>query len=145
MGSLGGGPSAVAQPNGVIDVFWKGSNDDHLWHGQYSPGEGWTGPQNLQGSLASGPYPAETRSGQVQVFWKGTDGNLWHVVRGLGTSFTRPADLGMGPLGGAPHRRRVAERRDRRVLAGPDKADSDLGCRAARPPCSRRRRGQRRR
>lgn len=103
MGPLGGGPSAVAQPNGVIDVFWKGSSDDHLWHGQYSPGEGWTGPQNLQGSLASGPYPAETRSGQVQVFWKGTDGNLWHVVRGLGTSFTRPVDLGMGPLGGAPH------------------------------------------
>ncbi len=103
MGSLGGGPRAVAQPNGVIDVFWKGSNDDHLWHGQYSPGQGWTGPQNLHGSLASWPYPAETRSGQVQVFWKGTDGDLWHVVRSLGLSFTRPVDLGMGPLGGAPH------------------------------------------
>ena len=103
MGALGGGPRAVAQPNGVIDVFWKDPNDDHLWHGQYSPGEGWTGPQNLRGSLASWPYPVETRSGQVQVFWKGTDGNLWHVVRGLGLPFTRPADLGMGPLGGAPH------------------------------------------
>ena len=103
MGTLGSGPRAVAQPNGVIDVFWKGSNDDHLWHGQYSPGQGWTEPQNLQGSLASWPYPAETRSGQVQVFWKGTDGSLWHVVRGLGLSFTRPVNLGMGPLGGAPH------------------------------------------
>ncbi len=103
MGTLGGGPRAVAQPNGVIDVFWKGSNDNHLWHGQYSPGEGWTGPQNLHGSLASEPCPAESRSGQVQVFWKGADGNLWHVVRGLGLPFTRPVDLGMGPLGGAPH------------------------------------------
>ncbi len=103
MGSLGGGPRAVAQPNGVIDVFWKGSNDPHLWHGQYSPGEGWTGPQNLHGSLASWPYPAETRTGQVQVFWKGTEGDLWHVARGLGLAFTHPADLGMGPLGGAPH------------------------------------------
>ncbi len=102
MGALGGAPRAVAQPNGVIDVFWKGSNDDHLWHGQYSPGEGWTGPENLHGSLASGPYPVETRSGQVQVFWKGTNRDLWHVVRRVGTPFSLPADLGMGPLGGPP-------------------------------------------
>ncbi len=102
MRSLGGGPRAVAQSNGIIDVFWKGSHDDHLWHGQYSPGEGWTGPQNLHGSLASWPSPAETRAGQVQVFWRGTDGNLWHVVRNVGLPFTGPADLGMGPLGGAP-------------------------------------------
>jgi hypothetical protein len=102
MGSLGGAPRAVAQPNGVIDVFWKGSHDNHLWHGQYSPAQGWKGPQNLQGSLASWPYPVETRLGQIQVFWKGTDGNLWHVVRSLGLSFTRPVDLGMGRLAGPP-------------------------------------------
>ena len=35
--------SAVAQPNGVIDVFWKGSHDPHLWHAQYNPRHGWAG------------------------------------------------------------------------------------------------------
>jgi hypothetical protein len=103
MGVLGGPPRAVAQPNGVIDVFWVGSHDDHLWHALYNPGAGWSGPQNLGGSLASWPYPVETSAGAVEVFWKGVDGNLWQVVRGLGQTWTAPADLGMGELGGAPH------------------------------------------
>lgn len=103
MGQLGGAPRAVAQPNGVIDVFWPGDHDDHLWHAQYSPGEGWTGPQNLRGSLASLPYPVETASGVVEVFWKGNDSNLWRVVRTVGRGWTPPQNLGMGHLGGAPH------------------------------------------
>jgi hypothetical protein len=102
MGQLGGAPRAVAQPNGVIDVFWQGAHDDHLWHAQYSPGEGWTGPQNLGGSLASMPYPVETGTGVVEVFWKGNDSNLWRVMRGVGLGWTRPQNLGMGHLGGAP-------------------------------------------
>ena len=102
MGELGSPPVAVAQPNGVIDVFWKGADDDHLWHGQFSPGKGWKGPQDLRGSLASGPSPAESSPGTVQVFWKGKDGALWHVIRRPGRSWTRPRWLGMGPLGGAP-------------------------------------------
>jgi Domain of unknown function (DUF1906) len=102
MGDLGGPPRAVAQPNGVIDVFWRGSHDDHLWHGQYSPGEGWAGPERLLGSLDSSPYPVERQSGLVEVFYMGTDRKLWRVVRGLGQGFSRPQSLGMGPLGGAP-------------------------------------------
>ena len=103
MGELGSPPAAVAQPNGVIDVFWKGSADRHLWHGQFSPGRGWKGPQDLHGSLASGPSPAESSPGTVQVFWKGTDSALWHVIRRPGRTWTRPSSLGMGPLGGGPH------------------------------------------
>jgi hypothetical protein len=102
MGDLGSPPVAVAQPNGVVDVFWKGSADDHLWHGQFSPGKGWRGPQDLRGSLASGPSPAESWPGTVQVFWKGKDRALWHVIRRPGRTWTRPSSLGMGPLGGAP-------------------------------------------
>lgn len=102
MGALGSPPVAVAQPNGVVDVFWRGSADDHLWHGQFSPGKGWTGPQDLRGSLGSDPSPAESSPGTVQVFWKGRDRALWHVVRRPGRSWTRPSSLGMGPLGGAP-------------------------------------------
>jgi hypothetical protein len=101
MGQIGS-PHAVAQPNGVVDVFWAGTHDDHAWHAQYSPGAGWSGPQNLGGSLASAPYPVETASGQVQLFWKGTDGHLWRAVRSLARSWSAPQDLGMGKLGGAP-------------------------------------------
>jgi hypothetical protein len=106
MGVIGsGGPRAVAQPNGVIDVFWRGSADDHLWHGQYSPGGGWSGPQCLRGNLAGAPEPVESRYGVIQVFWEGSgpSHSLWHVVRHLGKNWSRPHSLGMGPLGGPPH------------------------------------------
>jgi Domain of unknown function (DUF1906) len=104
MGDLGSAPQAVAQPNGVVDVFWKGSHDDHLWHAQYDPGRGWSGPQRLGGDLASAPAPVENRFGAVAVFWEGTGRAraLWHVTRRLGGAWTKPASLGMGPLGGAP-------------------------------------------
>jgi hypothetical protein len=104
MGDLGSAPQAVAQPNGVVDVFWKGSRDDHLWHAQDNPGHGWSGPQRLGGNLAGGPAPVENLYGAVQVFWEGAGSAhaLWHVTRRLGGSWTRPASLGMGPMGGAP-------------------------------------------
>jgi hypothetical protein len=112
MGALGSPPAAVAQPNGVIDVFWKGSDGDHLWHGQFSPGKGWKGPQDLRGSLASDPSPVESSPGTVQVFWKGKDGALWHVIRHPGRAWTRPIRIGMAPLGGAPQ---ASARRDGEV------------------------------
>jgi hypothetical protein len=103
MGVIGGAPRAVAQTNGVIDVFWSGHRDKHLWHGEFNPGQGWTGPQPLYGSLASSPYPVESGTGVVEVFWQGADSSLWRVVRGVGAPWTRPQDLGMGPMGGPPH------------------------------------------
>jgi hypothetical protein len=103
MGVIGGAPRAVAQTNGVIDVFWSGNYDRHLWHGEFNPGQGWSGPQPLQGNLASSPYPVESGTGVVQVFWEGTNRKLWRVTRGVGAGWTRPQDLGMGPMGGAPH------------------------------------------
>jgi hypothetical protein len=38
------------------------------------------------------------------VFWEGAGHarSLWHVTRRLGQGWSRPASLGMGPLGGAP-------------------------------------------
>jgi hypothetical protein len=55
MGTLGSMPFATGQPNGTIDVFWRGSGNDHLWHAYYHPGHGWAGAQNLGGDLA--PIP----------------------------------------------------------------------------------------
>jgi hypothetical protein len=99
-----GAPQVVAQPDGVIDVFWRGYGGIRLWHAQYDPGSGWAGPQNLLGRLASDPDPVVTPSGNVEVFWMGGgDRNLWRVVRGgVSGTWGGPQDLGMGPLGGAP-------------------------------------------
>ena len=49
MGVLGSRPAAVGQANGQIDVFWRGSSDNHLWHAEYRPASGWGKPQNLGG------------------------------------------------------------------------------------------------
>ncbi len=102
MGVLGSDPRAVAQPGGAIDVFWRGSADDHLWHGQYLPGAGWHGPQGLGGDLASGPTPVVSSPGTTTVLWKGRDASLWCVRRGLLGRWSAPRSLGMGPLGGQP-------------------------------------------
>jgi hypothetical protein len=103
MGVLGSGPRAVAQANGVVDVFWRGSHDPHLWHGQFSPGHGWSGPEGLGGRLSTTPSPVEAAPGTVAVFWRGKDARLWWVRRDLGGGWRWPASLGMGPLGGPVH------------------------------------------
>ena len=103
MGVLGSNPRAVAQPGGAIDVFWRGSADDHLWHGQYLPGSGWHGPQGLGGDLASVPAPVVSSPGTTTVLWKGRDRSLWRVTRGVSGRWSAPRSLGMGPLGGQPH------------------------------------------
>lgn len=100
MGIIGGQPVAVARPDGLVDVFWKGSHDDHLWVGQFAPSTGWTGPQDLGGSLASTPSPVDTTAGETEVFFQGSNGNLWRVARPVGGGWSRPADIGMGILGG---------------------------------------------
>jgi hypothetical protein len=102
MGRLGSRPAAVAQADGVIDVFWRGSADHHLWQAQYTPGHGWGKPHNLGGRLGSAPAPAVSGRGALTVFWQGRDGHLWMIRRNPGRRWTRPANLGMGRLGGAP-------------------------------------------
>lgn len=102
MGVIGSAPRAVGQSDGVVDVFWRGSADDHLWHGQYTPGSGWDGPQKLGGDLASGPAPVVSSDGTTTVLWEGTDLDLWECGRGLLGTWSAPRNLGMGPLGGAP-------------------------------------------
>ncbi len=101
LGIAGSAPRAVAR-GGVIDVFWRGSADDHLWHGEYAPGDGWSGPQDLGGSLASPPSPVVAGSGRIDVFWKGRDASLWYTASASGARWSAPASLGMGPLGGPP-------------------------------------------
>ncbi len=50
MGVLGGAPFAAGQPGGVVNVFWKGSADRHLWQARYRRGA-WSGPADLGGAV----------------------------------------------------------------------------------------------
>jgi hypothetical protein len=102
LGRLGSRPAAVAQADGVIDVFWRGSADHHLWQAQYNPGHGWGKAHDLGGQLSSAPAPAVSGGGTLTVFWQGRDGQLWVIRRKPGSSWAHPANLGMGRLGGAP-------------------------------------------
>lgn len=51
VGKVGGHVFAAGQRNGVVDVFWRGVRDPHLWHARYRPGGAWSGPDNLGGKL----------------------------------------------------------------------------------------------
>jgi hypothetical protein len=98
-----GTPEAVSQPHGVIDVFWQGFTDDHLWSAQYSPTTGWAEPANLGGLVGGQPYPVEEPSGGLQVFWRGlVHRNLWRVTGETSGTWSSPQDLGMGELGSSP-------------------------------------------
>jgi hypothetical protein len=92
-------PYLVAQPNGIVDVFWRTASNTlgHKWY----VGGTWYGPEDLGGSLTSDPSPVMSSAGVLDVFWKGTDGNLWHkwYVNG----WNGPESLGAGPLGSGPH------------------------------------------
>lgn len=102
MGVVGVGPCAVSQPGGVIDVFWGGAADHHLWHGQFTPGAGWSRAQDLGGDLRFAPSPVTSSPGSTAVFWAGTDNGLWMVSRGLSGTWSRPRRLGIGLVRGAP-------------------------------------------
>lgn len=100
MGRIGLGPAAVSQPGGVIDVFWRGG-DDRLWHGQFTPGAGWNGPQELASNLRSAPSPVTSSPGSTAVFWLGTRDSLRMVSRGIDGTWSRPRRLRM-PADGVP-------------------------------------------
>jgi hypothetical protein len=54
LGKIGGGVFVAGQKNGVVDVFWRGPADHHLWHARYYPRRGrWTHPHDLGGASAS--------------------------------------------------------------------------------------------
>jgi hypothetical protein len=101
MGPLGGPPRAVGQPDGTVDVFWKGTTNA-LWSAHYDPSaQAWSGPTNFGGAMSSDPSPVLSGTGIIDVFWMGTDKNLWEK-RDLGGAWQANWNMGMGPLGGPP-------------------------------------------
>jgi hypothetical protein len=102
-GPLGSDPHPIGSEPGVLDVFWRGT-DNALWHMWYTDGSGWQGPQRLtaSGLMASDPHPITDGDGRIDVFWTGTDGNLWSIAYLPGTGWGTAASDGGGPLGSDP-------------------------------------------
>lgn len=101
----GGTPQAspaVIQPNGVIDVFYRGSGSK-LWYVRFNPGSGWAAPRQLASSVASAPSVVNRGPGLVDVFYQGPGGHLWQIARRSGGHWSRPIELAkMGVIGGVP-------------------------------------------
>jgi len=95
------GHAAVAQGDGVVDVFGQGESGglEHYW---YLPGGSWAGAQQLGSGLSSVPSATTSSSGVVSAFWQGTDGGLWYAQYTPGTGWQPAVALAMGTLGGAP-------------------------------------------
>ena len=60
-GKLASDPSPVTSSAGVLEVLWKGTNNN-LWHQRFEPGKGWVGAQDLKMSGLAGPPRQPTRS-----------------------------------------------------------------------------------
>ena len=72
--------SMVANVNGRLETFARGS-DGGLWHAvQLVAGGPWSGWSRLGGSgLAGAPVAARNSDGRVEVFIRGANGALWHA------------------------------------------------------------------
>jgi len=101
MGRLGGAPAATGLASGEVDVFWPAKSHASVWQLSYLPGHGWGTAHDLPAGVSAGPAAVAAPGTGVDVFWKGSNGTLWWSS-GHGTSWARPASVGMGVLGSAP-------------------------------------------
>ncbi len=78
--------SIGTQPNGAMDVFFRGS-DNALWHTvQGTPGNStsWSGHIRLGSSglyMDSAPVVGRNANGALDVFFRGGDNGLWHIYQ----------------------------------------------------------------
>jgi hypothetical protein len=76
IGPLGGDPQAVVQPNGTVDVLWRGI-DNQLWYASRTGGV-WSSSTPLGGTLTSDPSVVQVGSDRLDVFWRSTLGSVYH-------------------------------------------------------------------
>ncbi len=75
LGPLGSQPRAVSPGPGLIDVFWKAS-DNGMWVDRYHAG--WSGATPLNsGGVGGNPVVASSAQGTDTVLWRDTAGDLW--------------------------------------------------------------------
>src|SRR5262249_48967089 len=101
LGTIGGPPRAVAQPDGAVDVFWRGSTGNHLWLASYVPRPRWRGAAGPRRRPAPPPPTAAAR-GMVNSLWKGAGGARWTHFQQAGAAWSAPSLLGLGTLGSRP-------------------------------------------
>src|SRR6266404_1083196 len=124
--SLGGQitspPIAVANFDGRLEAFARGT-DNSLWHiWQSSPGGGWSSWANLGGGLAGEPCAARNADGRLEAFARGTDNALWHISQNTpGGGWSSWVNLG-GGLAGEPYAARNADGRLEAFARGTDNA-----------------------
>ncbi|USX52789.1 CHAP domain-containing protein [Lentzea sp. HUAS12] len=79
---LGGDPIAIVRPNGLLDVFARGTNGD-LLHKWLTPDTGWQPSpfgdfERLGTGLGGDPVAVVQANGQLDVFARGSNGDLLH-------------------------------------------------------------------
>jgi lysozyme len=75
VGLIESAPRAVSPAQGLIDVFWKGS-DGGLWVARDNGG--WSGAMPLNTGVVGGnPVAASAGQGSDTVFWRDAAGGLW--------------------------------------------------------------------
>ncbi len=81
-GSATSSPAATTPsfPNGVIDVFVRGTDGAVWYKTATNNGTTWSGWHSLGGQIASGtgPVACSWGAGRLDVFVEGTNGALWH-------------------------------------------------------------------
>jgi hypothetical protein len=105
MGILGGPPHAVAQPDGEVDVFWRGSTETHtIWSAELKPGRRAIGPLRVAGQdpAVGQPWPALSGSSE-RVLFRGGDSRMWLVQRAGGGRWGTPVKVSrLGAMQTAP-------------------------------------------
>ena len=93
---------AVAQPDGTVDVFYRGT-DHRLWHiGPLSGAHG-PAPADLGGTVTGQPTAVSPVPGVIDVFYEGSGKLLWEVSRKAGSGWSAPRKISrMGELGSPP-------------------------------------------
>lgn len=95
-GVLNSKVSAIANSDGRLQAFVRGSDNGIYTNAQSSPDGGWYGWQGLGGTMNGSPSSTRNADGRLEVFAVGSDGQLMHIWQtSAGGSWS-----GWAPLGG---------------------------------------------
>jgi hypothetical protein len=101
-GGSGQSSRAASQPDGRVDVFYRGAGG-RLNYSEVTPGGTQDAPARLPGRLTGQPAAVTPVPGSTEVFYRGAGGRLWVQSRPPGRGWSRPRQLTrMGEIGGSP-------------------------------------------
>jgi peptidoglycan/xylan/chitin deacetylase (PgdA/CDA1 family) len=82
-GVLSSAPGVAGRPDGGIDAFVRGT-DDQLWSRTMAPDGTWSPWVPLDGVLATGPAAVSVGADRVDVYAAGSDHGVWRRTRSAG-------------------------------------------------------------